>query len=49
VFLWVDDPAASLVVFAHAEAILRVHGHNGSTTLRWIDEAPDPLGSEAHA
>lgn len=41
VFLWVDTPAASLVVFASAQAILQVHGHNGATTLRWLDEAPD--------
>jgi hypothetical protein len=38
---WWAEPAASIALFDRASDILLIHGHEGATTLRWIDMAAD--------
>ena len=44
VLQWAETPDGADDGFCShrsAAAVERTHGHNGQTTLRWIDEAPD--------
>jgi hypothetical protein len=41
---WRTTPHSSLCIYRSIEAVVYIHGHDGSTNLHWVDEfASDPI------
>lgn len=40
---WTCEPASSVCVYASLEDLLKIHGHEGRTTIEWLDKATPEL------
>lgn len=44
---WIVGDHRSTVMWDDIDSVLAIHGHNGATTLRWIDQPPVPIRMDA--
>lgn len=37
---WRTQPHSSICIYKSIEAVVYIHGHDGSTNLHWVDDEP---------